>query len=228
MTEDIGEFKSKALAERLARSFNRSIRYSTGHFDPQAGSHGYLYPRTFLPHTLLIGCVDNAEARLQLQQARQSMPHGWWIDAGNGKDWGQILVGNVNKGQGMRCAFQGNVCKALPDPATQRPDILSHVPEEPPDVDCAAAVDLMDQDPTINQMMATLTVHTVRRVLNGTCNYMALYVDLPRGAVSPQYATPESAARPFRMDPATLSGHHTGDDPHRCPNCNEYVPEADP
>ena len=47
-------------------------------------------------------------------------------------------------------AFDGETCYLLPAPTLQRPDLLTTVPTTPPDVDCAAALDLTDQDPTIN------------------------------------------------------------------------------
>ena len=62
----------------------------------------------------------------------------------------------------------------------------------PPDVDCAAALDLTDQDPTINQMMASLVLQVVRRMVAGTCPFMALYLDMDLGTVTPTYVTPEA------------------------------------
>ena len=65
----------------------------------------------------------------------------------------------------------------------------------PPDVDCAAALDLTDQDPTINQMMASLVLQVVRRIVAGSCPFMGLYLDMEQGTVTPTYATPEAVAR---------------------------------
>ncbi len=80
----------------------------------------------------------------------------------------------------------------------QRPDLLTYVSIAPPDVDCAAALDLTDQDPTINQMMASLVLQVVRRMVAGTCIFMGLYLDLEQGTVTPSYATPEAVARVVR------------------------------
>ena len=82
----------------------------------------------------------------------------------------------------------------------QRPDLLTAVPTTPPDVDCAAALDLTDQDPTINQMMASLVLQVVRRMAAGTCPFMGLYLDMEQGTVTPTYATPEVAERVMRSD----------------------------
>ena len=47
--------------------------------------------------------------------------------------------------------------------------------------------------------MATLVLEVVRRLLEGTCPWMALYVGLDQGTVTPVYATPENVARVMRM-----------------------------
>ena len=92
-------------------------------------------------------------------------------------------------------AFVGQTCYLMPAPTLQRPDLLTTVPTTPPDVDCAAALDLTDQDPTINQMMASLVLQVVRRMVAGTCPFMGLYLDMELGTVTPTYATPEAVER---------------------------------
>ena len=77
---------------------------------------------------------------------------------------------------------------------------VTAVSTRPPDVDCAAALDLTDQDPTINQMMASLVLQVVRRMAAGTCPFMGLYLDMEQGTVTPTYATPETVARVARSD----------------------------
>ena len=62
-------------------------------------------------------------------------------------------------------------------------------------MDCAAALDLTDQDPTINQMIASLVLQVVRRMVAGTCPFMGLYLDMEQGTVTPTYATPETVER---------------------------------
>ena len=91
--------------------------------------------------------------------------------------------------------FVDQTCYLLPAPTVQRPDLLTAAPTAPPDVDCAAALDLVDQDPTINQMMASLVMQVVRRMVAGTCPFMALYLDMDVGTVTPSYASPEAAAK---------------------------------
>ena len=126
-------------------------------------------------------------------------PRRWLIDAGNDTNWGQVLIGNVaDRDFGDEQAFVDQTCYLLPAPTVQRPDLLTAVSTTPPDVDCAAALDLTDQDPTINQMMASLVLQVVRRMAAGSCPFMGLYLDMEQGTVTPTYATPETVARVAR------------------------------
>ena len=95
-------------------------------------------------------------------------------------------------------AFVDETCYMLPAPTLQRPDLLTTVPTTPPDLDCAAALDLTDQDPTINQVMASLVLMTVRRMVAGACPFMGLYLDMEQGTVTPTYVTPEAVERVVR------------------------------
>ena len=118
-------------------------------------------------------------------------PQRWLIDAGNDTNWGQVLIGNVaDRDFGDEQAFAGETCHLLPAPTVQRPDLLTAISTRPPDVDCAAALDLTDQDPTINQMMASLVLQVVRRMVAGTCPFMGLYLDMEQGTVTPDLRHP--------------------------------------
>ena len=201
--EDVGKFKSQALADRLARAYRRPVGYSVYAFredDSRPGGGRY----TGLPaygNCLLIGCADNAAARRAMAECLPGDPRRWLIDAGNDTNWGQVLVGNVaDRDFGDEQAFVDQTCHLLPAPTVQRPDLLTTVSTRPPDVDCAAALDLTDQDPTINQMMASLVLQVVRRMAAGTCPFMGLYLDMEQGTVTPTYATPETVERVVRTD----------------------------
>ena len=171
----MGKFKSHALADRLARAYGRPIGYSVHAFrEGDSGSYGHRYaglPR--YGNCLLIGCTDNAAARRAMAACLRGGRQQWLIDAGNDANWGQVLVGNMaDPSHRYESAFDGETCYLLPAPTLQRPDLLTTVPTTPPDVDCAAALDLTDQDPTINQMMASLVLMVVRRMVAGACSFM--------------------------------------------------------
>ena len=199
--EDVGKFKSQALADRLARAYRRPVGYSVYPYrDEDTHPNRQRYPG--LPaygDSLIIGCADNAAARRAMAECLPGDPRRWLIDAGNDTNWGQVLVGNVSEHVSWdEPTFVDQTCHLLPAPTLQRPDLLTAVSTRPPDVDCAAALDLTDQDPTINQMMASLVLQVVRRMVAGTCPFMGLYLDMEQGTVTPTYATPEAVERVAR------------------------------
>ena len=203
--EDVGRFKSQALADRLARAYGRPLGYSVYPFrEEDSRPDGGRYPG--LPSYgsfLLIGCADNAAARRAMAESLPVDPRRWLIDAGNDTNWGQVLIGNVtDRDFGDEQAFVDQTCYLLPAPTVQRPDLLTAVSTRPPDVDCAAALDLTDQDPTIKPMMASLVLQVVRRMVAGTCPFMGLYLDMEQGTAIPTYATPEAVERVVRSDAA--------------------------
>ena len=199
---DVGRFKSQALAERLSAAYNRPVGYSVHPFrtyEDETAYYGQHYPG--LPSFgkgLIIGCADNAAARRAMAESLPGASSRWLIDSGNDTNWGQVLVGNTPRDiveTPQELPFEDQTCYLLPAPTVQRPDLLTAAPTAPPDVDCAAALDLVDQDPTINQMMASLVMQVVRRMVAGTCPFMALYLDMDVGTVTPSYASPEAAAK---------------------------------
>ncbi len=207
--EDVGRFKSQALADRLAVAYGRPIGYSVYPFrEYETSSNGDGYPG-LAPHggNLIIGCADNAAARRAMAECLQADPHQWLIDAGNDTNWGQILVGNVADPESWEGpVFDGETCHLAPAPTLQRPDLLTAVPTTPPDVDCAAALDLTDQDPTINQMMASLVLQVVRRMVAGACPWLGLYLDMDLGTVKPTYVTPETVKRVMELSSNEVEG----------------------
>ncbi len=196
--DDVGKFKSEALADRLAKAYNRPVGYSVYPFkEYDMNPQGPSYPGLIdFGESLIIGCADNAAARKAMAECLPGHPARWLIDAGNDTNWGQVLVGNVaGRADWEEPPFTGETCYLAPAPTLQRPDLLTAVSTRPPDVDCAAALDLTDQDPTINQMMASLVLQVVRRMVAGTCPFMALYLDMDQGTVTPTYVTPEAVER---------------------------------
>ena len=194
---DVGKFKSQALAERLSRQYNRSIGYSVYPFDSDLigeGLGGGMYTRVM--HGIIIGCVDNAPARRDI--ARGVRFGTWWLDAGNGWNSGQVLIGdtpNVEYLKGSISKFRMEVVH-LPIPSVQLPSIL--IPPartEPKLLNCAEAIEADEQSPVINQVMATLVLEFFYRLLQGTLPWMGAYIDLEAGTLQMIPAEPSTIAR---------------------------------
>jgi len=184
---DIGLFKSAALAKRLAGKYQHPVQYSV--LPVGAGD---------LPRGIVVGCVDNGPAR---QAIAEHLHDGqWWVDSGNGPNFGQVLVGN-SKTKKLRPSFIADLCCRLPFPTIQQPAILAQAPRQR---SCAEAVATDDQSPTINQAMGALVLEIVRRILEGTCPWMQLYLDLDAGTLTPTMATPEAVSRLTGIKPSRL------------------------
>ncbi|MBA7575690.1 hypothetical protein ES708_17526 [subsurface metagenome] len=203
---DVGKFKSQALAERLSRQYGRVIAYSVYPFMPDlihkswgGGLH------TLAANGLVIGCVDNADARRSIAG---TLDFGnWWLDAGNGYSSGQVLIGNTNKMSYLEGCFdkEHQEVRALPNPAIQLPSLLAP-PTRPVNAsqDCAEAVMDEGQSPLINQAMAVLVLEFVHRFLQGRLSWMGAYLDIEAGTLQTVPAEPEIVARLLGVKVDTL------------------------
>jgi len=114
---------------------------------------------------IVIGCVDNAEARRAIAE---SMQH--WrltIDCGNDEHTGQVAVGTTNDPLRLQGALQlGSIATELPSPYLVHPTLL-HEPDIPlPDgEDCAVAVQDNRQGLNVNQLTADIAVEYVSRLV---------------------------------------------------------------
>ncbi len=196
---DEGKFKSQVLAERLSRQFDRPIAYSVYPFmrdlsrDGFRGSDGL---HQMAIRGLIVGCVDNADARREIAESTQR--GNWWLDAGNGFSSGQVLLGDSSRLEYLGAPFvasSGSVLH-LPMPTWQQPSLL--IPPTvttPVAADCAEAVAAEDQSPVINQAMATLVLEFIYRLLNKKLTWMGAYLDLEAGTLQTVPAEPEVVAR---------------------------------
>ncbi len=205
---EVGEFKALALARRLAERHGREVCASVRPYDRETHAECFAPPVAL---ALLIGAVDNAAARralaATLAAGRWHGSYGhplqpiWWLDAGNGRNSGQILLGNATRPDELRDAFipdgaGGGLCRALPAPSLQRPDLLEAPPppEALPPHDCAEAVAQDEQGATVNQYVAALLAGYVEQLLAGRCRWMRTVFDLDSGLHAAVPADPKLVA----------------------------------
>ena len=214
---EIGRFKAEVLAERLARRYGREVGYSILPYD--AGVHTALFREGSSAVSLLVGAVDNAAARRALATTLtrpawyggygQLSARVWLLDCGNGRNGGQILLGNAAEPEALRGAFlpASGRCTALPAPPHQRPPQLISPPEPGPalQVDCAEAIVAGDQGPTVNQVVAALAAGYVEKLLAGTCGWMASYFDLDDGTLRCVAAEPQAVAALAGLHPNAVA-----------------------
>ena len=200
----MGKFKSQALAERMARQYGRPVGYTVYPYDRELLNEATRIGMRQMKG-IIIGCVDNANARRSNADGIQW--GDWWLDAGNGYQSGQVLLGNTSTVDGLEESFDeaGHTVDHLPLPSLQLPSLLQESTKPVTrELDCAEAVEEEEQSPTINQMMATLVLEFMFRLLKGTLTWMGAYVDLDAGNLSTVPAEPETVARMFGLKVETL------------------------
>lgn len=181
--DELGCFKSEALAKRIATKYARPVAYSVLPIALES----------IQTPGIVIGCVDNGLARREIESKVREGNALWWVDAGNGENYGQVVIGNQTV-KGLQYSFDQEkaLCFALPLPTLQRPELLM---QRPVALNCAEALRSGDQGPVINQAMAVLALEVARKLIEGICPWMQIYLDLEAGTLHPVLATPEAVQR---------------------------------
>jgi PRTRC genetic system ThiF family protein len=160
--------------------------------------------------TVFIGCVDNAAARKSLSNTirnnpnNKELPKVFWLDCGNTKDNGQVLLGTVsgedNTGA-LAYAFDlPGVCTNLPGPDMQDPSLLVARPEElagaSDSLSCEAMAAANAQSMMINQRVAAEAAdYLLRLLVTGGLKKFQTFIDLPSGTSRSTYITPTGIER---------------------------------
>ena len=212
--EEVGRFKAQALAERLAERYAREVGYSVLPYDRALHARAFDGARGL---KLVVGCVDNAYARRAIAETLGQgvpAPYGysqsrevWWLDCGNGRNSGQVLLGSVTSPAELKGSFREaeGVCTALPAPSMQSSELLDAAPRPPePELDCAERIERTEQGPTINQVIAALAVSYVEKLLTGSCSWMASYVDMDAGTLATVAADPKAVSRLSGLHPNAI------------------------
>jgi PRTRC genetic system ThiF family protein len=212
---EVGLNKAETLAGRVSRAWGIEVGFVKEGFypallktakcdwDAQSSNSNKL--------TVLVGCVDNSRARLQMHEAlkmyneqsyERSIPPLWWIDGGNGRDTGQVLIGNrLNEKEISESVRRSPILSLLPAPSLQHPDLLrenerndrrSSRPQRNDAVTCAERIRLGEQSINVNQRVAVEMSEILSELLlTQSLKRFATYFDLESGASRSSYSTPE-------------------------------------
>jgi len=202
---EIGGAKATALALRYGRAWGLDITTFCRPLDD-----GHLPLTTGDELLILCGAVDNAAARRSLAAALarhsrwnpsypKESPAAWWLDCGNAADTGQVLFGSALEPAQLQWAFHpGTLCRALPAPSLQCPQLLEDRPEEGSGagLSCAALMLLNAQSLMVNQAVAAAAGALLQRLLIAAdLRLFATYLDLAAGSQKSLYTTPEAVSR---------------------------------
>jgi hypothetical protein len=197
---EIGRYKAEALAVRYSRAFGLSI-----HFYNEALGANHLAGRSQreVPAglDLVIGCVDNAGARREINKAcRNSGGHLWWLDCGNHDQSGQVILGNQDRKSPQINPF--GFCTGLPLPSIQHPELVRQKSRRRHT--CADDLLAGVQSLMINQAVAGWAANYVYRLtVARDLDCYATYFDLLAGAARSEYiVAPARLNRPEKTSRA--------------------------
>jgi PRTRC genetic system ThiF family protein len=205
---EVGLRKSVALAVRYSAAWNVEIAAVTEKFYPALLTEdlggGWRATRGDAL-TVIVGCVDNAKARRSIHAALEganypNLPQAhWWLDCGNAKESGQVLLGSAPTPEHLRDAFpNAKLCRSLPAPSLVAPELLKARQEEraAKRMSCAELMALNMQSLMINQEVASKAADYLWRLTGGApLRKFATYFDAETGTARSLYVTPEELAR---------------------------------
>lgn len=204
---EIGLPKAMALARRYSAAWGVPIDAHHASFsEQQLLGEGRM--------RVIVGCVDNAAARGAIatamtkvgrtwawdaQGATYRAPLLWWLDTGNDRQSGQVLLGSTAEPQALAaaCALEG-LCTETPLPTLQAPELLLPRPDEQPSakLSCAELVALDLQALSVNARVAAEAGDMLMRLLiTHDLKRFATYFDLPSGTARSSYNTPAELAK---------------------------------
>jgi PRTRC genetic system ThiF family protein len=200
---EVGRPKAQSLAARHGLAWGLDVRAINDRFSEDM--IGDEWERL----TVMIGCVDNAAARREMAKAMrtkggQTPPRLWWLDCGNKRESGQILLGSTDDPKALQRAFpMGSHCQHLPSPVLQCHDLLIPQPEELVNRkrSCAELALANSQGLIINQRVAAEAADYLDRLLlRRNLRRFATYFDLAGGSVKNYYISPETIGAFTTMD----------------------------
>jgi PRTRC genetic system ThiF family protein len=174
---EIGAYKAHTLMRRYNAAFGLDIQAVCAPFASSMTTGRVAF-------RLLVGAVDNAAARRELQTAATVMGGAtWWLDCGNHEHAGQVLLGNRADLRAPEIAL--GFCGGLPLPSVQAPELLEANSElRMTNGESCAELALRDaQSLMVNQMAAGWAASYVYRLLIGKdLDVYATYFDLVSAA----------------------------------------------
>jgi PRTRC genetic system ThiF family protein len=149
---------------------------------------------------IVIGCTDNAAARTKLSEALSEnhyawstslLPRVWYLDCGNSKTSGQVLLGSHLSPDPTFYKFSEIGCVKLPSPTIQHPELLIPLPEELTEnnLSCEQLAMLNAQSLDINQRVASEATTYLLGLVTGNLKRFATYFDTAAGSSRSLYIT---------------------------------------
>ena len=207
---DLGLNKAQVLALRYGMAYGVEVMAIAEHFNPE------MVRADYNSLSVVIGCVDNSAARIAIAKTLQknlpnTAPRILWLDGGNTRTQGQVLLGSWSEPEQNPTLFAhiGQVddtnnftkpvgCVHLPSPSIQHPELLQPLPEESlnHDLSCEELASRNAQSLLINQRVAVeLGEYLVELLLVKNLRRFATYFDLKTGSSCSRFTAAETLSR---------------------------------
>jgi len=189
---DIGVNKALALITRINRFYTLGWTAHSRYWkDPEREQHA----------NITISCVDNVRTRrmvleglvkqdkatLKYKDRRVDDPHipFYWLDCGNNKDKGQIILGNVRPIPQPKPTKEFTTQENLPNLFDIFPDMERHEGKES-GPSCSLAQALHKQDLFINSTLAQFATHLIWKMFrNARLQYHGVFLNLDTMQTNP-------------------------------------------
>lgn len=154
---ELGLNKSVCLANRYNIAFGLEISSVERPFETQMIQE-WINPYRNEQNTLLIGAVDNPEARQEMAQAvEKSSGRLWCLDAGNAMHNGNVYIGNLTDAADLKLNSDLMLANGLPSPFVQHSQLVKPVKRRKQErVSCATLIVQNEQSLIVNQQMGAL------------------------------------------------------------------------
>lgn len=169
---DVGLSKAKVLVNRFNVCMGTNWRAHATR----------VTPRSVLNHEVVISCVDTRQARCDILEAMRPgrLGCGYWLDFGNGRDFGQAVLGQVRRGNAAlnpyRLPHLGDLLPEALDPTRQQDD------EGP---SCSLAEALARQSLFVNRAVVVPGMSMLWELLRyGRLDKHVAFVNLTSGSMS--------------------------------------------
>lgn len=184
MSWEVGDHKSEALAFRMNQVYGLAVEAFVGKGEDYLTKESYGSPFR-RSKTLTVCCLDNFQARLNMQKVTPM------LDSGNSMEHGQVIFGTSNDPKEIRKEVRNwkkspNVAH-LPSPAlkTGMNDLLTGQTEQDVELGCADHP-FAEQSVFINELAAQAMLVLLHQILiAGRVTTPAIYFDSKRGRMNP-------------------------------------------
>ncbi|MDI6757505.1 MAG: ThiF family adenylyltransferase [Endomicrobiia bacterium] len=201
---ELGVNKAEALARRFSRAYGIEIEVIS---EMLAQKSRWLSRAARENITLVIGAVDNAYARKAIAESLSCCERTSWLDCGNERDCGQVLLGTsapLTKKM-LRLGQSLGALAALPLPSRVHPELVDTRIKKK-GVSCAQAATADAQGIIINQAVASVAGQYVYELLEGfAIDKFATYISLRPGSAKSLYTTTTELAKYAGRDTANAN-----------------------